>query len=219
MRKEKKLRKHMPAIGGGLLIIAIVGALYLFGASLGGGQPPEPPEIQTISVIVPPPPPPPPPPEMEKPPEPEIEEIDVPEPEPEPVDEVADSDEAPPNEDLGLDTDGVAGSDGFGLKAKKGGRGLIGGGGDREGWYASRMEKDIQSVLARNRELRRQAFTVTLKLWIADNGAISDSELLRGSGNREIDRNIELALRTQARIKNVPPDEMQPITLRIASRS
>lgn len=217
-RAQGPLQRNLPYVGGVVLIGAILGGLYLFGKSLGGGQPPKAPEIQEISVVVPPPPPPPPP-EMEKPPEPEIEEVEVPEPEPDPVDEVADSDEPAPSDDLGLDADGVAGSDGFGLKAKKGGRGLIGGDGNREAWFASRLENDIESIFARDRDLRRQAFTVTIRLWVADSGSIADSELVRGTGNAELDASIQAALRDRGRVKNVPPDDMQPITLRIVSRS
>ncbi len=216
MRQQTRLKRYLPVAGGIALIACVLGGVYLFGKSLGGGQPPQAPEIQEISIVVPPPPP---PPEMEKPPEPEIEQVDVPEPDPEPVEDVAESDEPPPGEDLGLDADGVAGSDAFGLKAKKGGRGLIGGGGDRETWYATRLEKDIESVFSRNRELRRREFTVTLKLWVADSGAIAESELVRGTGNADLDRSIEAALRNEARVREVPPREMQPITLRIRSRS
>ncbi|MEQ8234266.1 MAG: energy transducer TonB [Gammaproteobacteria bacterium] len=217
-RDKKKLQRYLPYVGGVALIALVGGGVYLFGKSLGGGQPPRQPEIQEISVVVPPPPPPPPP-EMEKPPEPEIEEVDVPEPEPEPVDDIAESDEPPPSEDLGLDAEGVAGSDGFGLKAKKGGRGLIGGGGDREAWYAQRLEKDIEAALARDAGLRKSEFSVTIRLWIAATGAVTESELVRGTGNADLDQAIELALRTQARVREVPPVDMQPITLRIMSRS
>ncbi|MGR8919607.1 MAG: TonB C-terminal domain-containing protein [Gammaproteobacteria bacterium] len=217
MARRSKFQRYLPAIGGSMVIVIVLGGVYLFGKGMGGGAPPKPPEIQEISIVVPPPPPPPPP-EMEKPPEPEIEEVEVPEPDPEPLEDVAEADEPPPGEQLGLDAEGVAGADGFGLAARKGGRGLIGGG-DRETWYASRLERDIETAFARNRDLRRREFSVTLRLWIARTGAIEDSEMVRGTGNAELDRTIESALRTQARIKDVPPDDMQPVTLRIVSRS
>ena len=218
MARNTTLKRYLPYAGGLVMVAVIIGGVYLFGKSLGGGQAPKQPEIQEISVVVPPPPPPPPP-EMEPPPEPEIEEVDVPEPEPEPMEDVAENDEPPPSDDLGLDTEGVAGSDGFGLKAKKGGRGLIGGGGDREAWYAQRLEKDIEAALARDGLLRKRDFSVTVRLWIAASGAISESQLVRGTGNVDLDNAIENALRQQARIREVPPDEMQPITLRIMSRT
>ncbi|WP_052700215.1 hypothetical protein [Methylocucumis oryzae] len=85
---------------------------------------------------------PPPPPKVEKPPEPEVKnEVEQPEPEPEePLPDVADE---PPPGDLGLDAEGTAGSDGFGLAARKGGRGLLGGGGggDPYAWYGGLIKK------------------------------------------------------------------------------
>ena len=68
-------------------------------------------------------------------------------------------------------------------------------------------------------QLRDLQFTVTVRLWVADSGAIAESELVRGTGNTDLDRSIETALRNEARIREVPPDEMQPITLRIVSRT
>ena len=50
--------------------------------------------------------------------------------------------DAPPGDELGLDAEGGAGSDGFGLRAKKGGRGLIGGG-DRNRWYEGQVQRDL----------------------------------------------------------------------------
>lgn len=218
MKKQSLSRRLAPALGGVVLIVMFVAGTFAFVKSMGGSHAPEPPAVQTISVVVPPPPPPPPP-DLEPPPEPEIEEVEVQEPEPEPVDEIAESDEPPPSELLGLDADGVAGSDGFGLAAKKGGRGLLGGNGNAEAWYASRLEKDIHAALARDRGLREKEFTVTLRLWVSEGGEVQESELVRGTGNTDLDQAIGEALRSTARVSQVPPEEMQPITLRITSRS
>src|SRR5512134_2417325 len=76
--------------------------------------------VQEVKILRAPPPPPP-----EEPPPPPPEEVDVPEPEPQP--EPTPSDEPPPGE-LGLDAEGAAGSDGFGLAARPGGRDLVGSG-------------------------------------------------------------------------------------------
>ena len=99
--------------------------------------------------------PPPPPKIKEKPPEPEIrkkEEIVEPEPEEQVEEELDDAmdDDLPPGEELGLDADGTGGADGFGLKAKKGGRSLIGGDGSgksllrRYAWYTRILQDEIR---------------------------------------------------------------------------
>lgn len=215
-RQKRGLQRYGPALGGGGVILLVGLGVYLWVAGNGGMQAPRPPEVQRISVVMPPPPPPPPP-ELEPPPEPEVREVDVPEPEPEPL---ADADnEPPPGEDLGLDADGVAGSDGFGLKARKGGRGLIGGG-DINKWYASLVQKDLQTVLAAEREIRQGRYSVVLKIWLAPDGRVEDSELVQGSGDTDLDQALTAVLAGGVRISRAPPEDLpQPIRLRISSRT
>lgn len=218
MAKQKRgLKRYGPALGGSAVILLVGLGVYLFVASNGGVQAPRQPEVQQISVVMPPPPPPPPP-ALEPPPEPEVQEVDVPEPEPEPLAE-DDSDAPPPGEDLGLDADGVAGSDGFGLAARKGGRGLIGGG-DINKWYASLVQKDLQRALATENEVRQGRYTVVLKIWLAPDGRIEDSEMIQGSGDTDIDQALTAVLAGGVRISRAPPEDLpQPIRLRISSRT
>lgn len=216
-RRQQGFRRHLPAVGGAAVIALVGWGVWLFVQSTGGVQAPVQPEVQQISVVMPPPPPPPPP-EVEPPPEPEMEEVEVPEPEPEPV-EQAESDEPPPGEDLGLDADGVAGSDAFGLKARRGGRGLIGGG-DIHKWYAGLVQKDLQAALAAIDEVRRGRYSVVLKIWLSSDGRIENSELVQGSGDSSIDQALTSALATGVRISREPPEDLpQPIRLRISSRT
>ena len=136
--QESFRHRHGPALGAAVLLtVFAIGVYFAFGA-LKGSKAPEPPKVQEISLIQPPPPPPPPP-KLEEPPPPE-QVMEEPPPEPEPIAEEAPADEAPPGDELGLDADGTAGSDGFGLRGKKGGRGLIGGG-DRNRWYAGQLQR------------------------------------------------------------------------------
>src|SRR5215831_16348542 len=96
--------------------------------------------VQEIKVIRPPPPeqlPPPPPP----PPEEKVE-VNDPPPEPDPV-----ANNEPPPGDLGLDAEGGAGSDGFGLVGRKGGRDLLGSGGSAFAWYAGLLKNEILDQL------------------------------------------------------------------------
>ena len=216
--EESKLRRLAPVLGG-VAVLMVLGVLgYAAVNSLGGTAPPQQPAIQEISLIQPPPPPPPPP-KMEEPPPPEMEEVEVPEPEPEPIADEAPADEPLPGDDLGLDADGVAGADGFGLRAKKGGRGLIGGG-DPNRWYAGVIQSDLQSWLAEIEDIRKGRYAAVVKIWISDDGAVQDAELIQGTGDTGLDSAIERALSAGFRISRSPPEDMpQPVRLRITSRT
>ncbi|MEX2482669.1 MAG: TonB family protein [Gammaproteobacteria bacterium] len=210
-------RRFGPALGAAGVLLVVGGGLYLFFGSMGATDKPRPPDVQQISIVQPPPPPPPPPPEIEEPP-PEIEEVDVSEPEPEPIADDA-ANEPPPGEDLGLDADGVAGADGFGLQAKKGGRALIGGG-DRNKWYAGVIQTDLQSLLADIEEIRKGRYAVVVKIWIGADGQLEQAEVVRGTGNADLDAAIKRALGGGLRLSHEPPEDLpQPIRLRISSRS
>jgi protein TonB len=216
--EEGAARRWLPYAGIGAIVVGFGIGVYAIVASLGGTAPPPQPKVQQISIVQPPPPPPPPP-EMEEPPPPEPEqEVDVPEPEPEPVAQ-DESNEPPPGEDLGLDAEGVAGSDGFGLRAKKGGRGLIGGG-DANRWYAGVVQTDLQRMLSEIDELRRGRYTVVVRIWVDEDGRLTKTEVVGSSGDTERDRAIERALEGGARFSQSPPEDMpQPIKLRISSRT
>ncbi len=210
-------RRWLPWVGGAAIFIGFGAVVYAMVSALSGTPPPPQPKIQQISIVQPPPPPPPPP-EMEEPPKPE-EKVEVPEPEPEPVAEAEDSDEAPPGDELGLDADGAAGADGFGLRAKKGGRGLIGGG-DRNAWYAGILQRDLQSLLSEIEDVRKGRYAVIVRIWVGEDGTIEQSEILRGSGDHGVDDALERALKRGVRLSEAPPEDLpQPIKLQISSRS
>lgn len=216
--EESGGRRWLPYAGISAIVVGFGIGVYAIVSSLGGTAPPPQPKVQQISIVQPPPPPPPPP-EMEEPPPPEPEqEVDVPEPEPEPVAQ-DESNEPPPGEDLGLDAEGVAGADGFGLRAKKGGRGLIGGG-DANRWYAGVVQTDLQRMLSEIDELRRGRYTVVVRIWVDEDGRLTKTEVVGTSGNSDRDRAIERALESGARLSQSPPEDMpQPIKLRISSRT
>jgi periplasmic protein TonB len=97
---------------GGVLLVALVvfGLIWMIRGMKKSDQPKRQ-VAQKIELIRPPPPPPEPPP----PPPPPEEKIE--EPLPQETPEEAPPDEAAPAEQLGLDAEGVAGADGFGLAA------------------------------------------------------------------------------------------------------
>jgi len=185
------------------------------------------PRAQQIAVLRQQPPPPPPKP-REKPPEPEIkkEEVKLPDQEPEP--KQAD-DQPPPAESLGVDAAGGAGSDGFGLQGRPGGRDITtigavgngaGGNGAKFAWFAALVQTHLQEELLRRDKLRQSSYKTIVKIWFTERGTIDRVELVDGTGNDEIDRTIRSALLDVRPLKQPPPSDMpQPMRLRLSSRT
>ena len=179
--------------------------------------------VQQVSLIKPPPPPP----KIEKPPEPEVEEVKIKEPEQAPEDMSEALDDLPPMGDqLGLDGDGVAGSDGFGLIGKKGGRSLLGGdSGNEFSWYTNRLGSYIEKVfyeLSEKKEifrlLRNADYKVKLKVWI-DKDLSLRGTLAESTGNRQRDKVIKMALAELGKYDEaVPGNMLQPVRIAIISR-
>jgi protein TonB len=217
--KKKHFRAYLPMIVGGIILFIAIGIIAYLISNFESKPAKKERKIQAISLTKPPPPPPPPP-KVEKPPEPEVEnEIkEAAEPEPEEIPDVADE---PPPGDLGLDAEGTAGSDSFGLAARKGGRGLLGGGGggDPYAWYSGIIKNDLMDILSEKEELRRKGYSAVIKIWVEADGSIKKVELARGSNDSEID---ELLTRLISKYKKVnepvPPGMQQPIKLKITSR-
>jgi periplasmic protein TonB len=216
MLKKQRLRNYFPSVVAVILLLALIGFIAYFINGIKDKPEKKERKIQAISLTKPPPPPP--PPKVEKPPEPEPEQKleEQPEPEPEEIPDVAD--EAPPG-DLGLDAEGTAGSDSFGLAANKGGKGLFGGGGSPFAWYGKMASKDIQDILSENEDLRRKGYTAVIKLWVEADGRIKRFELSRGSNDAQIDNLIAKLIGGYNKINEPPPPGMeQPIKLKITSR-
>ena len=177
--------------------------------------------IQSIELVKPPPPPPPP---EEKPPEPEIkEEVKIEEPEPVPQDAA----EAPADNNLGVDAEGGAGGDAFGLVGKPGGSDLLGSGGptvggtNRAGWasYDRLVSDGLHSLFARDPRLKKGEFRAVLRIWLDEQGRVTRYELAAPSGNAEIDAGLRDLLATQPDLGDAPPPDMPlPIKLRVNSR-
>jgi TonB family protein len=140
-----------------------------------------------------------------------VKEEEVVEPDPVETPEAGDeADDAPPGDQLGLDADGSAGGDAFGLAARKGGRSLIGGdGADPYAWYHSLLAGEIQKVV---NKLMHEGGGVPdgdvralVRVVIDDDGNFVDQELIRSSGVPEMDEAVRAAL------KVVVVDEPRPI--------
>jgi periplasmic protein TonB len=221
MTQKKHFRVYLPRILGGILLAVVVGLMIYFVVSLKGGKAEKKEKKPQQVTLVKPPPPPPPPPKIEKPPEPPKEKIEepVPEPEPEPEEPLPDVEEAPPG-DLGLDAEGGAGSDGFGLVGRKGGKGLFGGGGGSPFvGYGKKVGNEIKEILSENEKLRKKAYSVVIKLWFEGDGSVKKIELARGSSDPKIDDQLNLTLGKIKRFSENPDPAMpQPMKLKISVR-
>ncbi|MGD0961550.1 MAG: energy transducer TonB, partial [Methylomonas sp.] len=164
-----------------------------------------------------PPPPPPPQPKVEQPPPPDVKQkIEEPEEEPEPLPDTP-PDEAPAR-DLGLDAEGTAGSDAFGLAAHKGGTGLFGGG-DPYAHYGNMVKNEILSLLTSHEELRRKGYTANIKIWLKSDGTVERVEIAKGSNDAEIDDILNRLLDKLKKVAEPPPPGMQqPLKYRISDR-
>jgi len=207
--------RFVPAIA--LVVLVLVaggGIVWLVKNFLAGAPPPQKKVAQEIRIIRPPPeelPPPPPPP-------PPDEEVDINEPQPEP--DPTPSNEPPPGEQLGLDADGTAGGDGFGLAARKGGRDLLATGGSAFTWYAGLLKNEILDRLQEEDRARSGSYSVPVRAWVRDDGTIERIELAQSTGDRARDQAIEKVLAGISRLPQAPPPNMpQPMVLRIVSRA
>lgn len=179
--------------------------------------------VQQIALIKQPPPPPPPKP-PEKPPEPpkikEEVKIDQPKDEPKPADQKAPDDKPASDKPLGVDAEGGAGSDGFGLAGNKGGRDfLTTGGGGGGAYYSGLLQRQFFEALSRNRKVLKEEFRVVVKVWLGDDGRVQKADIVSGSGNAQVDDLIQLTLLDMNPLKDVPPSSMRPMQLRLSNRS
>jgi hypothetical protein len=222
MSRNKKFVRFLPLIFGGLIVCGVAAALVLFISSMLQQAPNPKKQVQQISLIKPPPPP---PPEIEKPPEPEVEEVKMEEPEtPEEMPDTP-SDEPPPGDLLGLDAEGLAGSDGFGLIGKKGGRSLLGSGdGSEFKWYTNRLSSHIEDLLyelsveEKYKYLRNARYSVKVKVWIGKDLQLK-GELINSTGDRERDKAIRRVLAQMGQFTEpVPAGMEQPVRILIRSR-
>lgn len=212
--KRRLLLPLAVACAVALLVWGMVTAIRGF---MGSAPPSKKQVAQEVRIIRPPPPPP--EPEVKPPPPPPEEEVDVPEPQAEP--EPTPSNEPPPGEQLGVDAEGGAGGDGFGLVGRKGGRDLLAGsGGSAYTWYAGLLKNEILGELNALDAARDGAYSVVVRIWVRPDGTVERFNLAQSSGNRDRDRAIEAALARIERISQAPPADMpQPISLRIVSRA
>lgn len=218
--KKKSLRSRLPLFGG-LLFMALFtgGVIWLVRDFISNAEPPEKNHVQKISLIKPPPPKP-----EEKPPEPEKLEqqpkqeemrMDAP-----PNPDQPKQDGPPPGEQLGLDAEGGAGGDAFGLAARKGGRDIttLGGGGDRIGWFSHMISRQVEDDLKRAKGLQGKEYRLVALIWFDSAGGVARVRLDKGTGNSALDEILRRELQGVTLRDPLPEDLPQPVKLRVVSR-
>jgi len=201
-------------VGGGLIAAILIALFVAFVHSmLSAKTNKKERQVQVVQIIRPPPPP---PPDQPPPPPPEKTREVLPKDEPEPT-----PDQQPaPSEQLGVDAEGTAGGDAFGLAARRGGSDLIGGGGAAFAWYTGKLKDEVLERLSSDKGIASKKFSVSVRVWIEPDGRIKEIKLTTSTGNTDLDRKIELAMDSLKRLSEAPPLEMpQPISLKIVSRS
>ena len=196
--------------GGLIVVVVLAGLFWLINGVLSKKSTTKRQTVQIIKLIRPPPlqqpPPPPPPPDKVEQPLPK----DTPDVKP---------DQSPPDQPLGLDADASAGSDGFGLAARKGGQDLIGSAAGAFSAYTNLLKSSVLDALSDDERLRRGSYSVIVRVWLATDGRVERIAVAQPSGNAQLDGYIQQALAHLTRVPEAPPLEMpQPVTLKIVSR-
>ena len=166
--------------------------------------------VQTIQVIRPPPPP---PPDQPPPPPPEKTEQPLPKDEPDPPPDQQ-PDQAP-DQPLGVDAEGSAGGDAFGLAARRGGADLIGGTGTAPyAWYTNRMRDEIKDRLAAAACAKAKG-SLTPRIVIAADGRVKQIKLITTTGNQQVDECVDKALASITSLGEPPPLMPEAVNLRV----
>lgn len=196
-----------------VVILLIVLATYFIRGWLSENKTSEKKVVAQQITLIAPPPPPPPPPEPEKI-EPEVKE-EIPEETPEAPPE-SPQDEAPAGQDLGLDSDGGAGSDGFGLIGRKGGTGI---GLGKAGHYEVSVKEKVIDLISGDEDLRYLAYSGVVTIWMNPNGQVERYSIALDEESPKVKKLLE-ALLKKLHLDSGPPIEMadKGIKLKINSR-
>jgi protein TonB len=167
-------------------------------------------QVQMVQIIRPPPPPPP----DQQPPPPVKSEQPLPKDVPTPT---PDQPDQSPDQPLGIDADGSAGGDAFGLAARRGGSDLIGGTGSAPfAWYTNRMRDAIKDRLAAAPCAKSAKGSVSTRVLVAADGRVKQIKLTTSTGNARVDECVDNALASITTIGDPPPPGMpEQVNLRV----
>ena len=174
--------------------------------------------VHNISLIKQPPPPPPKPPDKPPPEPPKIkEEVKVPQDEPKPADKAPDN-KPPSDKPLALDAQGGAGSDGFGLAGRIGGKDLLSTGGGGGAYYTGLIQRQFYEALMRDKKIQHQEFHIVINIELGADGRVTSSNVVTGSGNHDLDQQIQTALANLPPLREVPPPSLREVEVRLSNR-
>lgn len=203
--KKKNAKKQNVLIASVVGVFALCVAVLVFSVFFTGKVEQRKKEIQMITLLPPPPPPVdiPPPPKVEEKVEEQIQQPDEPE-----------QEAAAPPQELGVDAEAGLGDD-FGLKARKGGQGLIGGqGGSIYGWYTNVLSTDLQKmvneIIQKEGGLPEGKWRTVVKIELDVYGKIKKFSIIGSSGNHKLDAAVNKAL-ASAQVNEPPPPGMPRI--------
>ncbi|CAI0762252.1 TonB family C-terminal domain [Serratia entomophila] len=185
-------------------------------------------EAPKVPMIIPLPPPPPPPPEPPKQPEPEPEKVAEPEPppEPKPTEQPKPQEEAPkPADDMAkameMDGSAQAGGDAFNIGAGSGSgmSGSGGGGGLGNATYGQYLSHIFQKILREDESTRLLSFRLQLNLWLNEAGQVTRVDIVKSSGEKDIDNKVVAALRSAPAMSQKPPKSLSlPVRILLQGR-
>lgn len=209
----------------GVALVAVVGVMiWQWAHDMSGVRR----EAPKVPMIIPLPPPPPPPPEPPKQPEPEPEKVVEPEPppEPKPTEEPKPKEEAPtPKDDMAksmeMDSNAQAGGDAFNIGAGSGNgmSGSGGGGGLGNATYGQYLSHIFQKILREDESTRLLSFRLQLNLWLNEAGQVTRVDIVKSSGEKDIDNKVVAALRSAPAMSQKPPKSLSlPVRILLQGR-
>jgi protein TonB len=211
---KRTVRRNLTRLVGAVFaVMALVGFVWFVQKMMSAKTGKTTRMVETVQIIRPPPPPPPdeppPPPPPEKSPEP------LPKDQPDPTPEQQ-PDQAP-EQPLGVDADGSAGGDAFGLAARKGGSDLIGGTGTAPfAWYTNRMRDEIKDRLSAAPCTKAAKGSLATRVVVGADGRVKQIKLTAGTGNAQVDECVEKVLAAITSLSDAPPPGMpEQVNLRV----
>jgi periplasmic protein TonB len=212
---KRSLRRNLSRLAASVFAILLIVGFTWFVRTMMAAKSAKPQrQVQIVHLIRPPPPPPPP----DQPPPPPVKtEQPLPKDEPEPA---PDNTPAPADQPLGLDAEGSAGGDAFGLAARRGGSDLVGGTGSAPfAWYTNRLTDAIRDRLASIACAKSAKGSLTIHLLMDPDGHFKQVQLATTTGNTQVDQCIDNALVSMPRMSDpLPPGMPEQINIRIVSR-
>ena len=208
-RAQRRLISRFVGAAIGLLLLA--GFVWFVHAMMGIKTSKQQRLVQTIQVIRPPPPP---PPDQPPPPPPEKTQEQLPKDQPQPT---PDQPDQAPDQPLGVDAEGSAGGDAFGLAARRGGADLIGGSGTAPfAWYTNRMRDEIKDRLNAATCAKSAKGSLSTRIVVGADGHVKQIKLTSSTGNQRLDECFDKALDSITSMSDAPPPGMpEQVNLRV----